>query len=108
MNGNFLGYQAAVKTGTHLNALHGAFDRTRKTNFHAYDLLFVKMTEFAINNNLKSIDFGAVLNITKQRMVNRTIDMSYFLFSKYKIIQWVFNSFLKLTKVQGKEQLQYR
>jgi len=108
MNGDFLGYQAAIKSGTNLNALHGAFDRTRKTNFHAYDLLFVQMTEFAIDNRLLLIDFGAVLNITKQRMVNRTIDMSYFLFSKYRIVQWLFNNFLKITKVQGKEQMRYR
>ena len=108
MNNELLGYQAAVKTGNKLNALHGAFDRTRKTNFHAYDLLFLNMTKFAIDNELKIIDFGAVLNVTKQRMVNQTNDMSYYLLSKYKFVQWLFNYFLKITKIQGTEQMKYR
>jgi hypothetical protein len=108
MEGEFLGYQASIKSGHHLNALHGAFDRTRSTTFHAYDILFVKMTEFAIEHNLKVVDFGAVLNITKQRMVNSTIPMSYFLYSKYPVIRTFFDFFLRLTSIQGKHQLKFR
>jgi Acetyltransferase (GNAT) domain len=107
LNGEFLGYQAAIKTGTCLNALHGAFDRERKTTYHAYDILFVEMTRFAIENGLKTIDFGSVLNITKQRMVNRSIPMSYFMLSKYSIVQWFFYRLLKLTKIQGDKQLRF-
>ena len=65
LNGDFLGYQAAIQTGSNLNALHGAFNRNLKTTYHAYDILFVKMTKFAIENGLKTIDFGAVINLTK-------------------------------------------
>ena len=108
INGEFLGYQAAIKTGKNLNALHGAFDRNRKTNHHAYDLLFVQMVEFAINHGLSTIDYGAVVSVTKQRMVNRTTEMSYYLFSRFPIVQWIFNYFLKLTNVQGKEQMKFR
>ncbi len=108
INNEFIGYQAAIKSGKHLNALHGAFDRQRKSNYHAYDILFVKMAEFAIENNLESIDFGAVLNVTKQKMINQSIDLSYFVMSKYKLIQKLFSLFLKLTKVQGKDQLKFR
>jgi len=108
MKGEFLGYQAVIKTGTNLNALHGAFDRTRKTNYHAYDLLFMHMSNFALDNGLKLVDFGAVINTTKQRMVNQTFDLSYFLMSKYPLIQWLFNNLLKITKIQGKEQMKYR
>jgi hypothetical protein len=107
LNGEFLGYQAAIKTGTSLNALHGAFDRERKTTYHAYDILFVEMTGFAIENGLKTIDFGSVLNITKQRMVNNTIPMSYFMLSKYSFVQWFFYRLLKLTKIQGEKQMRF-
>jgi predicted N-acyltransferase len=107
LNGEFLGYQAALQTGSRLNALHGAFDRERKTTYHAYDLLFVKMTEFALANKLDSIDFGAVINITKQRSVNRIVPMSYFLYSKYHLVQRFFVMLLRRTKVQGKEQMQF-
>ena len=91
-----------------MNALHGAFDRTRKTTYHAYDILFVKMTEFAIEKGLDSVDFGAVINHTKSKMVNKTVEMSYFFYSKYSIVQKAFNLLLKLTKIQGSEQMKFR
>jgi Acetyltransferase (GNAT) domain len=108
INGEFIGYQAAIKTGNYLNALHGAFDRNRKSTYHAYDILFVKMTEFAVENELKTIDFGAVINYTKQKMINKSIDMSYFILSKYAVVQKAFNIFLKLTKIQSDEQMKFR
>lgn len=107
LNGKFIGYQAAVKTGNHLNALNGAFDRSLSTTYHAYDILFVKMTEYAINNNLTTVDFGAVLNVTKQRMINKQINMSYYLMSRSGIIKTFFNNFLKMTKIQGEKQMQF-
>jgi hypothetical protein len=108
LNGEFIGYQSAIKTGNNLNALHGAFDRNRKTNFHAYDILFVKMTEFAIENGLDTIDFGMVINLTKKKMINRSREMSYFVLSKYSTIQKAFSYFLKSTKIQSNEQLKFR
>lgn len=108
MDGEFLGYQAAIKTGKYLNALHGAFDRDRKTTYHAYDILYVKMTEFALEQGLETCDFGAVLNYTKQKMVNTTIDMSYFLLGKNAIIQRIFSWFLKRTKIQDQKQLKFK
>ena len=108
LDGKFIGYQAALRTGKFLNALHGAFDRNLRTTHHSYDILFLKMTEFAIEEGLKVCDFGAVLNYTKQKMVNKTIEMSYFMLSRYPIIQWLFNQFLKSTKIQGHEQLKFR
>jgi predicted N-acyltransferase len=108
INGEFIGYQAAIQSGKYLNALHGAFDRNRKTNYHAYDILFVKMTEFAINRGLKLIDFGAVINYTKAKMINSSKEMSYFIFSRYSILQKIINFLLKLTNIQGEEQMKFR
>jgi hypothetical protein len=108
LDNEIIGYQAALKTGEHLNALHGAFDRNRKTTYHAYDILFVKMTEFAIEKGITTIDFGAVINYTKEKMINKSKDMSYFIYSKYYIIQKAFAGILKLTKIQGTEQMKFR
>jgi Acetyltransferase (GNAT) domain len=108
LNGEFLGYQAAIQSGSNLNALHGAFNRNLKTTYHAYDILFVKMTEFAIENRLKMIDFGSVINLTKQKMINKSIEMSYFIISKYSLVQKIFNLFLKSTKIQGNKQMKFR
>jgi hypothetical protein len=107
MNGEFIGYQAALKTGECLNALHGAFDRDRQTTYHAYDLLFVEMTRYAIEHNLKLIDFGAVLNTTKQRMVNYTRPMSYFMVSRNPLVRRIFYLITKHSKIQGQEQMRF-
>lgn len=108
INGEFIGYQAAIQTGSHLNALHGAFDRNLKTTYHAYDILFLKMAEFAIEQGLQVVDFGAVINHTKQKMVNRSIPMSYYVLSKYPIIQKAFTRFFKITRIQGDDHLKFR
>lgn len=108
LNGEFLGYQAAIKTGHFLNALHGAFDRRRKSTFHAYDILFVEMTEFALQNGLNLIDYGAVLNVTKQRMVNQTRAMSYYILSKYDLYQQLMTKMLAYTEIQSESQLKFR
>jgi hypothetical protein len=107
LNGEFIGYQAAIKTGNYLNALHGAFDRNRPTTYHAYDLLFVEMTQYAIEHDLKLIDVGAVLNITKQRMVNCKRPMSYFMLSRNTIIRKIFYMITKHSKIQGREQMRF-
>jgi hypothetical protein len=107
LNGEFLGYQAAIMTGSCLNALHGAFDRDLKTTYHAYDLLFAQMTEFAINHQLTQIDFGSVINITKQRAVNKIIDLSYYQLSKSSFFQFVIGKLFRASKMNGKEQLQF-
>jgi len=107
LNGEFIGYQAVLKTGNYLNALHGAFDRNRPTTYHAYDLLFVEMTQYAIEHDLKLIDLGAVLNTTKQRMVNCTRPMSYFMLSKKPIIQRIFYMITKHSKIQGRDQMRF-
>lgn len=108
LNGKFLGYQAAIVTNKNLNCLHGAFNRTYKTTFHAYDILFVKMVEYAIENHLDTIDWGPVANLTKQKMVTRTKNLTYYLYSKYGLLQKALSIFLKTTKLQGKEQMQFR
>ena len=46
--------------------------------------------------------------VTKKKMVNKTKEMSYFLISKYKLVQWFFNLLLKVTKIQSKDQLRFR
>ena len=108
LNGEFLGYQAVVVTGKNLNCLHGAFNRSYKTTYHAYDILFVKMVEYAIENNLETIDWGPVANLTKQKMVTDTKVLTYYLYSKYGWLQKMLRIFLMTTKLQGKAQMQFR
>ncbi|MEM9053224.1 MAG: GNAT family N-acetyltransferase [Bacteroidota bacterium] len=107
INGEFIGYQTALVTGKYLNALHGAFDRTLKTTFHAYDIMFVKMAEFAIENGLEFVDFGGVANFTKEKMANTLRGTSYFIYSKYPLLQKAINLMFRFTTIQGEDQLKF-
>jgi hypothetical protein len=108
MNDTFIGYQAAIKTGKYLYGLHGAFNRNLHSNYHAYDILFVRMTEFALANGLEKIDYGVVINSTKQKMVNKTLELSYFVMSKHRMIRWIFSQMLRATRIQSRDQLRFR
>ncbi|MEM9897579.1 MAG: GNAT family N-acetyltransferase [Bacteroidota bacterium] len=107
IDGEFIGYQTALVTGKYLNALHGAFDRTLKTTYHAYDIMFVKMAEFALENGLEFVDFGGVANFTKEKMANTLRETSYFIFSKYPLVQKAIDSMFKFTMIQGEDQLKF-
>ena len=107
IDGEFIGYQTALVTGKYLNALHGAFDRTRKTTYHAYDIMFVKMVEFAIENGLEFVDFGGVANFTKEKMANTLRGTSYFIYSKYPLFQKVIDLMFRFTVIQGEGQLKF-
>ena len=65
------------------------------------------MVEFALAHGLERVDFGAVLNHTKQKMVNETRDLSYYIYSSSALVQGFFKALLRLTKIQGKDQLQF-
>ena len=107
IDGEFIGYQTALVTGKYLNALHGAFDRTRKTTYHAYDIMFVKMAEFALENGLEFVDFGGVANFTKEKMANTLRGTSYFIYSKYPLLQKAIDFVFKYTTIQGEDQLKF-
>jgi len=70
-------------------------------NLRKYDNIHI------FNRSHNHTDFGAVLNFTKQKMVNTRIDMSYFLLGENAMIQKLFSWFLKRTKIQGNEQLKF-
>jgi hypothetical protein len=40
--------------------------------------------------------------------MNQGIEMSYFLGSRYRLVQWFFSAFLKVTRIQGREQMKFR
>ena len=45
------------------------------------------LTEFVLANKLDSIDFGVVINITKQRLVSRIVPMSYSPYNRHHLVQ---------------------
>ena len=67
--------------------------------------MFVKMAEFAIENGLEFVDFGGVANFTKEKMANTIRGTSYFIYSKYPLLQKAVNRLFRFTTIQGEDQL---
>jgi hypothetical protein len=105
--GALVGYQSAIQTGEKLNALHGAFDRELEKTFYAYDNIIVTMADFAIRNGLECVDFGSILNFTKQRMMNKALSMSYYILCNTPWTTQFMGSILKHTKMQSEGQMQF-
>ncbi len=81
MKGEILGYHAFIQTGNSLRLLHGAFDRTRKTTFHAYENLMIEAAGYAIKEGLEVVHFGPIMNETKRRMMNITLKTNIYFYS---------------------------
>lgn len=69
LEGEMVGYHTFAIVGQRLVCLSGAFDRTRHTNFHAYENVFVASVEFALAQGLQRIETGPIVNPTKDKMV---------------------------------------
>lgn len=69
LEGEIVGYHTFAITGHKLVCLSGAFDRTRHTNFHAYENVLLASIEFALAEGLSRIETGPIVNPTKDKMV---------------------------------------
>lgn len=69
LEGEIVGYHTFAIVGQRLACLSGAFDRTRHTNFHAYENVLLTCLEFALAERLSGVETGPIVNPTKDKMV---------------------------------------
>jgi hypothetical protein len=108
MNGDLLGYHSFVQTGNGLRMLHGAFDRTRRTTHHSYENLIIHTVGYAIDNGLESVHFGPVLNVTKQRMMNRFGKTRLYFYSNNPVIRFFFRLIFPYSRMQSGKLLAFK
>ena len=108
MNGDLLGYHSFVQTGKGLRMLHGAFDRTRRTTHHCYENLIIHTVGYAIGNGLEAVHFGPVLNVTKQRMMNRFGKTRLYFYSNNPVIRFLFRLIFPHSRMQSKGLLAFK
>jgi hypothetical protein len=111
----FSGYHSFVISGKSLCCLSGAFDRTRHTNYHAYENVIVESIRFSLENGIRRIFYGPVTNETKAKMMpgfSRTEMHLYLRFGGMRsMMNWilqrsmlgkgVFQDFANLEPAQG-------
>jgi len=69
----------------------------------------VRMVEFAIEHGLESVDFGSILNTTKQRMNEQGREHELLPpEQETPLLRAFFGGLMRLSKAQGQEQMQFR
>ena len=107
MRGEFLGYHTFLKTGDGLRMLHGAFDRTRDTTFHAYENLIIETVRYATARKLAKVYFGPIMNETKRRMMNTSRKSVMFFYSDKPVIKTLIPLLLPYSRFQRRELLAF-
>jgi hypothetical protein len=86
LDGEYAGHQSFNRSGRGLHCQAGAFDRTRKSTYHAYENIIVSSVEYGIANELARIDYGPVLNETKTKMMTGFIPCENRTYARFKPI----------------------
>jgi hypothetical protein len=107
MNGVVLGYHTFVRTGTGLRMLHGAFDREQHTTHHSYENLIIDSVRYAIENGLRTVHFGPVLNETKRRMIGCTEKALLLFHSRFWPVRTFFPVVFRFSRMQSRELLAF-
>lgn len=103
----FFGYHSFIQFDNQMRCLNGAFNRTLKSTFHAYENMIFKVVGYAIDNNIQQIYFGPVLNETKKRMMNRFITTRLYVYSKFPFVLKLFAPILKSSRMVNKNVLAF-
>lgn len=103
----FFGYHSFIQFDKQLRCLNGAFNRSLRSTFHAYENMIYKVVEYAIENNIPTVYFGPVLNETKKRMMNQFLSTRLYIYSKYPLILKVFTPILKRSRMVNKQVLAF-
>jgi hypothetical protein len=107
MNNQFLGYHTFIQTGTGLRLVHGAFDRTLDTTQHSYENIITAAAEYAINNGLKAVYYGPVMNETKNRLMNLTIPTNVYLTCNILLYKLLIPFLYGRSSMQAKEFVKF-
>jgi hypothetical protein len=80
-----VGYHTFAHCGNSLYCLSGAFDRTRHTNYHAYENLIMATIHHALEHGLHNIHYGMVVNETKAKMMSRFAPIQQRYFARFAL-----------------------
>jgi hypothetical protein len=107
MNGEITGYHSFLQTGSTLRMMHGAFNRDMKSTYHAYENLILASIDFAINQQLKKVYFGPIMNETKRRMMQTSDPCATYFHSKNPVMRNIFAMMYSKSQLQNKKLMAF-
>jgi len=107
MDGEITGYHSYVVTGSTLRMMHGAFYRDLKSTYHAYENIFIATVGHAIEQRLKKVYFGPIMNETKRRMMRESEPCSTYFYSRNPVFRFIFSLMYSRSQLQNKKLLAF-
>jgi hypothetical protein len=99
LEGEYAGHQSFCRSGNTLHCQAGAFDRRRKSTYHAYENIIVSSVEYALKHGLARIDYGPTLNETKKRMMTDFIKVENRVYTRYRLMAAVMPMLIARSKI---------
>ncbi|WKN30925.1 GNAT family N-acetyltransferase [Porifericola rhodea] len=87
LEGEMVGYHSFVRCQNSMHCLSGAFDRGRKSNYHAYENMILESMRYAHQNNIHTIHYGPILNPTKASLMDTTEDWEMRFYSRFATLR---------------------
>lgn len=87
LEGTVVGYHSYLKSGTRLQCLSGGFDRTRQSNYHAYENILLETMRYAEAEGLRQVAFGPVSNPSKAALMPRAVPFVLRFYSRHRALR---------------------
>ena len=87
LEGTVVGYHSYLKSGTRLQCLSGGFDRTRQSNYHAYENILLETMRYAEAHALRQVAFGPVGNPSKAALMPRSVPFVLRFYSRHRALR---------------------
>lgn len=107
MNDSVLGYHSFIRSGHSLHMMHGAFDRSLKTTHHCYENLIIASVQLGLDEGLRELRFGPVMNETKRRMMSVFEDVVFNFYAGSLPIRLLFPRIFPYSRMQADALLQF-
>lgn len=83
LDGTVVDYHSYLKPGTRLQCLSGGFDRTRQSNYRAYENILLETMRYAEAHAIRRVAFGPVSNPSKAALIPRSVPFVLRFYSRH-------------------------
>jgi len=108
LEGEMVGYHSFVRCQNSMHCLSGAFDRARKSNYHAYENMILESMRYAHQNNIHTIHYGPILNPTKASLMDTTEDWEMRFYSRFAVLRNALKMITPYSKLKPKTFAPFR
>ncbi len=103
-----VGYHSFILGDGVLICASGGFDRSLRTTHNAYDTMIVESVRLAMDEGLRQIQYGPVLNQTKAGLMTSFVTQDAYTYVRYGLMRRPIASLLKRSVLESDEVRRFR